>query len=251
MQGTRWFFLACVILSGIFAGIVMTGSLPDGEIPQQVADGYGIWQANNCAGCHTLYGQGGNYAPDLTHIHSQRGELYIADFLIDPTAYHPDQRWMPRLGLTRTDTESLLAFLGWIDTQEAGQDFPPRPILVSGGGNLSLSTGNTTQIEDNSPAGLGREIFTRRCATCHALTANQSGGIGPGMLGIANRAGERVTGQSAEDYIRNSIINPGDYIVEGFQDVMQRNFAEQLSSDDIANVIAYLMTLELADEEGN
>ena len=121
---------------------------------------------------------------------------------------------------------------------------------MSGGGNLSLQTGSTTEIEVDTPATLGREIFTRRCATCHALTADQSGGIGPGMLGIADRASERVAGQSAEDYIRNSIINPSDYVVDGFADVMQRNFAEQLSSDDITNIIAYLMTLEL-EEEGS
>ncbi|MCA9908687.1 MAG: cytochrome c, partial [Anaerolineae bacterium] len=63
----------------------------------------------------------------------------------------------------------------------------------------------------------------------------------PSLAGIADRGWHRVTGQSAQEYIRNSILHPSDYIVAGFTDVMQKNFADLLSSADLDAVIAYLM----------
>ena len=59
----------------------------------------------------------------------------------------------------------------------------------------------------------------------------------------ATRAASRIPGLSAEEYIRNSMVNPSDYLVEGFPDVMAKNLAQVLSSQDIADLVAYLMTL--------
>ena len=36
----------------------------------------------------------------------------------------------------------------------------------------------------------------------------------------------RVKGQTADEYILLSILRPGDYIVEGFNNVMITNFAK-------------------------
>ena len=55
------------------------------------------------------------------------------------------------------------------------------------------------------------------CSTCHMID-NDDVGVGPGMLSLPQRAGERVEGMPAEAYIVHSILNPGEYIVEGFQD---------------------------------
>lgn len=81
------------------------------------------------------------------------------------------------------------------------------------------------------------------CSTCH-LADSESMLIGPGMWNIATRAAERVEGQSAAQYIYNSILHPGDYIVEGYADgVMPANFGDILSDNEVYDVIAYLMTL--------
>jgi hypothetical protein len=47
----------------------------------------------------------------------------------------------------------------------------------------------------------------------------------------------------AETYIRDSILHPGDYVVEGFPDAMQRNLGDTLTSDQLNDIIAFLMTL--------
>jgi hypothetical protein len=66
--------------------------------------------------------------------------------------------------------------------------------------------------------------------------------IGPSLAGIASHAGSRVAGLSAEEYIRASIVHPSEFVVPGFQDVMQKNFGDVLSSGQINDLIAYLMT---------
>ena len=83
------------------------------------------------------------------------------------------------------------------------------------------------------------------CINCHnPAAAGKSGfAIGPGLLGIRERAATRIEGVNAAAYIEDSIRNPGDYVVSGFSAIMYGLFAEKYSDQDIADVVAYLMTL--------
>ncbi|MEP7285373.1 MAG: c-type cytochrome [Chloroflexota bacterium] len=79
------------------------------------------------------------------------------------------------------------------------------------------------------------------CSTCHSTGHDKI--VGPGLGGLSVVAGQRVPGQSATDYIQNSIINPSAYIRPGFENIMPPIFGTVLSDQDIADLIAYLMTL--------
>jgi hypothetical protein len=60
---------------------------------------------------------------------------------------------------------------------------------------------------------------------------------------MGKRAATRIAGTSAEDYIRQSILDPSAFVVPGFQDnIMPTTFGQQLSQTDIDNLIAYLLT---------
>ena len=89
----------------------------------------------------------------------------------------------------------------------------------------------------------GQKVFNARCATCHALVPDTII-IGPSLSGIATRAETRVPGMSADEYILLSILRPGDYVVEGFNDVMITNFAKELTNEDMNALVAFLMTLK-------
>lgn len=100
----------------------------------------------------------------------------------------------------------------------------------------------------------GAEIFqngtddTPACGACHGITRQAFGSrfahnLGPNLYGLSERAGERVEGLTAEEYIHNSIVNPGDYLVEDFDNNMYPLFGEQLSEQEIADLVAYAMTL--------
>lgn len=79
------------------------------------------------------------------------------------------------------------------------------------------------------------------CSACHSTGSDKI--VGPGLAGVSQRAESRVTGQTAEEYIRNSIRNPNDYIVEGFASNVMIAF-EDLSDSEIDDLIAYLRTLK-------
>src|SRR5438094_7049951 len=82
---------------------------------------------------------------------------------------------------------------------------------------LSLEGGNVT------PAQLvkaGEEIFKTKgtCEICHRI--GQKGTRAPDLAGIGARAGKTKPGLSAKQYIIESLINPGAYIVEGYPNIM-------------------------------
>ena len=56
------------------------------------------------------------------------------------------------------------------------------------------------------------------CSTCHNVDVDEIK-IGPSLLGLPPRAGETVEGLSDVRYIYNSIVDPQEHIVEGFEDL--------------------------------
>jgi cytochrome c len=69
--------------------------------------------------------------------------------------------------------------------------------------------------------------------------------IGPVLDGLATRAGDAVAGLSAEDYIRESILDPNAFIVEGFTEgIMVQTFGDSIAPEDLESLILYLLTLE-------
>jgi len=247
MPGTRWFLFICCLIG---VGLIALPLLSSGEaaaMPEAAARGLGIWQQQGCAGCHSLLLQGGSFAPDLTHIHSQRGGAYLRSFLENPSAFHPDAaRQMPRPFLTVSETDDVIALLAWVnDLQQAERVLP---VFVSGSGGIrSLEASAPGELNaPPDPVALGRALFSRapaNCAACHSLEPGVRI-IGPSLAGIASRAAQRVPGMSAEAYIRASILRPGEYIVEGYENVMAQNLGEILNVDEVNHLIAFLLTLE-------
>jgi mono/diheme cytochrome c family protein len=96
----------------------------------------------------------------------------------------------------------------------------------------------------------GREIFetgggviSAYCVKCHSLDGSVgTGAAGPSIQGISGLAGERMPELSAEDYLRQSITEPGSYVVEGFDNRMPRIFRFILSEEDLDDLVAFMLT---------
>ena len=96
----------------------------------------------------------------------------------------------------------------------------------------------------------GEEIFAARilgpnpgCITCHSMDPDTTL-VGPSIAGVAVRAGSRVDGQTARDYLRESIIDPSAFLVPGFDDgKMPTDLGDVLSPDEVEALVAYLLTL--------
>ena len=100
----------------------------------------------------------------------------------------------------------------------------------------------------------GQALFigTAACASCHTVQGVAAGVLGPPLDGIASAAANRISGYSAEEYIRESIVEPDAYTA-GTADGLSQDYQEglmqatmagiSLSEEDVDNLVEYLLTL--------
>lgn len=91
-----------------------------------------VIQSRNCMNCHTFFGNGAYYAPDLTKAwldpawqqmwmpmtQAATREEAIALFLMHPEKYPTWSRQMPNLDITREEAEATVAYLKWMSAVE-------------------------------------------------------------------------------------------------------------------------------------
>ena len=76
------------------------------------------------------------------------------------------------------------------------------------------------------------------CQACHSVTGEAL--VGPPLDAVAVPAGY----DSLEDYLVESIVQPGAHIVEGFQDVMPKDFGERLDAQSLSDLVSYLTGIQ-------
>lgn len=110
----------------------------------------------------------------------------------------------------------------------------------------TTSTPELTSLPEGDPV-RGERLFTEEingapsCTSCHRLDDERA--TGPSLAGYARRAITRIEGQSAQDYTATSILSPSRYIVRGFSNLMYINYRSKMSNQDLADLIAYLLSL--------
>lgn len=89
-----------------------------------------------------------------------------------------------------------------------------------------------------------RWYTTYGCNACHSLDGTP--GVGPTWQGLYGSQRQFTDGTSTtadDEYLYNSIRNPGATIVEGYQDLMPANVAADMTDDQINDVIRFIESL--------
>lgn len=91
------------------------------------------------------------------------------------------------------------------------------------------------------------QIFAQQfgCLACHSVDGSEL--VGPTWKGIFGNEVQFEDGSSAivdHDYIVNSVRNPGDQVVAGFQNLMPEAIAASMNDDQLEDVIAYIESLK-------
>lgn len=226
-QAKLFFIAATVGFSGVFLWLSVDTILQipertnQEELTPAVARGKHIWDVNNCMGCHTLFGEGAYYAPELTKVVERRGEAYIRVFLRDPEAMYPGRRRMINYGFSEDEISDLIAFFEWIGNVDTN-GFPTDPPLAA-----SRARGTAPVASDVvTPAPF--EV----CSACH-MVGGQGGTVGPALDGVASR----YTREELDEWLHDpQSVRPGTAMPN----------PESLGIDDaqLEELSTWLMTLE-------
>jgi len=248
------------------------------NLTEEVKLGNKVWHKYNCVNCHTLFGEGAYYAPDLTKIAQLRGEPYLQAYMRDPSQFYDEQRHrrlMPKQNLSETEITNLISFLDWVSKVD-NQGWPPRPILVTGATIPGTDMSSAQQAQSSGKAGqeppgarpltgnenpmaLGERLFrsvTPACNACHSVAPGVNM-AGPSLAGIGERA-EKTIGakdykgkaKDVQGYIRESIVQPSAHLVPGAMysangvSFMPNTYGKSLTPEQIDQLAAYLVTLK-------
>ena len=146
-----------------------------------------------------------------------------------------------------TRTPSIPGTASATATPSATATQAPRPTATSASAPTATQAPRPTATSAPAPIGdssAGRNVFlTSGCAGCHTidgLDGATTGVVGPNLTTVGNRAGSRVVGLSAEAYLRQSVQEPGAFVVSGFGPIMPANLA---SGQNLDNLVAFLLAL--------
>ncbi len=235
---------------------------------RSIEAGAALFQSS-CTGCHGVQGQGiEGIAPSLNAADlfdgarlkeigwSGTAKDYIRSAIAGGRprasaafANYPQRMptWSQEFGgpMRPDQVENIVDFvMNWETTALAAASAAPAAPVDAVGTDLNVEL-------PQGDAANGELLFTGQvsgkypCSACHSLQAGQTL-VGPTLAGIAATAAAREDGLSAEQYLHESIVQPNTYIVEGFANpsIMPANFGAQMTKQELADLIAYLITLK-------
>ncbi len=259
-------FFGLILVSIAVAVIIYVGLTEEENMAEQVRSqhaeaievGAELFETN-CSGCHGLKGEGiPGLAPGLNdpqfftnRLDEVGWEGTLEDYIISTVATGRTVSTRPELyvgggkpampawsqqfgGPLRDDQVRNLAtfILNWEATAL---------------GDVELAELPTPSAEEAAdPIARGGQLFVSSgCGGCHAIEGVSSGEVGPNLTQIAQVAATRKDGVSAEDYIRESIVNTNAFVVEGYQpNIMPQTYGQQFSSQELNDLVDYLLAQE-------
>jgi len=122
-----------------------------------------------CMTCHNIQGNGGTFAPELTHEGSKLKESWIKGFVETPDIIRPLLKQMPKFNLSSEEAETAANFVEEFFVSE------------------EIPLDKFADIEPTEEKiSRGKELYDARgCKTCHTI---ESGGIvGPNLKRVGDR----------------------------------------------------------------
>lgn len=198
-------------------------------------------ESHVCPSCYVVTGFGAKGTNDrqstMNKIHKVPISLTLGELaMVDTWFYVREGKEPPSYA------EIVKSYEKFIPKEERVADRPPD--VSSGQKALSIISGQESVDQ----------IFAKaQCVTCHTIPGipGAVGVIGPRLMEGTNAPmrlkdpGYHGQAKTTRDYIAESIVTPGTYVVKPFQDgVMPKDFGERLSAGALTKVVDYLSKLE-------
>lgn len=104
-------------------------------ISAEVERGKALWERHVCFDCHTLYGEGARFAPELGKVWLKYGgaddpedaEMALKGWFMAQPTMAEGRHQMPQFNLDDGQLHDLIQFLRWTSTVDT-QNWPPKPL---------------------------------------------------------------------------------------------------------------------------
>jgi cytochrome c2 len=146
---------------------------------------------------------------------------------------------------------ALVAMIAMLAACGGGSSAPAAPAAPAAQQPAPASGGNP----DTGKALFSQSILAGNagCITCHSLEPGKVL-VGPSMAGIGTRAATTVPGQTAEEYLRESIVDTNAFLAKGCNandpqaqcaaGIMPQDWPQKLSEQQIDDLVAYMLSLK-------
>jgi len=250
--------MALILYNGINDLAYRMDAETQAQLARSIENGAKLYETR-CAHCHGVYGEG-RIGPTLNtpalFDPGPNGRLARTDwtgtlesFLFATiSAGRPRtimQPWSQRFGgpLRDDEIQDLVNFI--LNWRETAGEFPVGAVVEA------------TPIPPEQLVVVGRELFYNvdylGCGSCHTIAGLSNGKVGPDLTHIGTVAEERAKEAglaSAEEYIRQSIVDPDAFIAPDCpsgpcpEGVMPTAFGKILTPDRIDALVTFLMRLK-------
>jgi mono/diheme cytochrome c family protein len=206
-----------------------------------------------CAACHTLAAANaqGKIGPDLDATFGAAYEQgfeestvrqVVADQIQFAGNFGADGPTMPQDLVTGDDIDIVASYVASVAGQKSVGGAAAGGGSTSPGGSAGgTTTGATTGGEDEGQGATagGKAVYDANgCGSCHTFQpAGSTGKVGPDLDKLAQYA--QAAGKPLDEFIRESIVDPGAYTEKGFPQGVMPPFSN-LSEDDLNALVEYL-----------
>ncbi|MCL4107907.1 UNVERIFIED_CONTAM: hypothetical protein GTU68_001224 [Idotea baltica] len=205
-QARAFFVGGTVVFAGIFFALTIDThrKVPEqtnaDQITPDVIAGKKIWEENNCMGCHTLFGEGAYYAPELTKTVERRGKPWLKLFLKDPQMMYPGRRKMVQYDFTEEEIDQVIAFFDWCGKVDLN-GFPADPPLREKIESTKAAAVEPVELLPSPPPPI---MIAAACTGCHSVAGE--GGLAGAAIGAPALDGVHLT--KTREELRKWIADP-------------------------------------------
>jgi len=122
-------------------------------------------------------------------------------------------------------------------------------VAATGCGKADVITPTPNEVVGKAPAPpaavkgdatAGKAVFTQNgCGGCHTFTpAASKGTVGPDLDKLPDAA--KTAGQPLEDFVHESIVDPGAYVAPGYPNGVMPTTYASLTPQQLADLVAFL-----------
>ncbi len=220
-------------LAAVAALVALSGCGRGGEAPDLVRGKELFIGEGQCGSCHVLEraGTAGRAGPNLDaafgpSVRDGLGRDTVEGVVQHQILFPGEESPMPADLVTGADARDVAAYVAAV----AGRPGDDEGALATAG--VAGATG-------------GEQIFTAAgCGSCHVLSAaGTQGTIGPSLDELPEMAKSAVPSLSPEEYVEQSIVEPDEFVVDGFSaGTMPGSYGEQLSPEQVKELSRYLLS---------